>query len=110
MKVELKLNIDTIFAINKVLQNVYDGTTPELMVQKVYRSIAFDLADKFDKLQKNNQKKATLFDAKKKHKIAIKYHEAWALWHIITHFIPSVNNDLSKVQLQLTADTIHQKL
>ena len=110
MKVELKIKIDTIFAINKILQNVYDGKSAIELTQKIYRSIGFELADKFDKLQKANIKKNTLFDSKKKHKITFKFHEAWALYNIIMNFLPLVNDHYSKTILQSTADALHQNL
>lgn len=110
MKVELKLNIDTIFAINKLLQQVYDTNTPMEITQKIYRSIGFDLADKFDKLKKSNIKKATVFDTKKKYKVSLKFYEAWALFNIIMNLLPTINNDLSKSQLQATANELHKQI
>lgn len=110
MKVELKLKIDTVFAINKLLQTVYDTKQPIELNQKIYRSIGFDIADKFDKLQKSNIKKATLFDNKKLHKVTLKIHEGWALYNIIVNLLPTVNNHQAQTALQVTADKIHQQL
>lgn len=110
MKVELKLKIDTIFAINKLLQTVYDAQQPTSLNQKIYRSIGFDIADKFDKLEKSNIKKATLFDNKKTHKVTLKLHEGWALYNIIINLLPSVNNHQAQTILQATADKIHPQL
>jgi hypothetical protein len=110
MKIELKLKIDTIFAINKLLQTVYDVELSTAVNQKIYRSIGFDLADKFDKLEKSNIKKATLFDNKKIHKVTLKFHEGWALYNIIINLLPTVNNHQAQTILQATADKIHQQL
>jgi hypothetical protein len=110
MKLEIKIKIETIFAINRLLQGVYSAEAPSLLTQKIYGSICFDLADKFDKLQKSNIKKATLFDNKKKHKVSLKFYEAWALHSIIINLLPTVNNPLSISLLQETADSIHKQL
>lgn len=110
MKVELKLKIETIFAINKLLKGVYETALPMELTQKIYRSIGFDLADKFDKLQKSNFKKSTLFDEKKKHKVTLKLYEAWALYNIILNLVQTVDNPLSKTLLQATADNLHKQL
>lgn len=110
MKIEIKLKSETIFAINKLLQAVYDTPQPIDLNQRIYRSISFDLADKFDKLHKSNVKKSNLFDNNKTYKVSLKIYEAWALEKIIINMLPTVNNDLHKNILQSTASIINQKL
>jgi hypothetical protein len=75
MNIEIRVRIETIFAINRLLQGVYEAEVPMEVTQKIYRSMGFELADKFDKIQKSNIKKPTLFDYKKLHKITLKFHE-----------------------------------
>ena len=76
MKIELKLNNDSIIAVNELLSYIYDMERSNDKKVNVNLSIGYDLADKFDSKAKQLVKKATLFDTKKKHKITLKYHEA----------------------------------
>ena len=48
MKVELKLNNDSIIAVNELLSYIYDMERSNDKKVNVYRSIGYDLADKFD--------------------------------------------------------------
>ncbi|WP_133147981.1 hypothetical protein, partial [Flavobacterium psychrophilum] len=63
MKVELKLNADTINAAARLLEQVYDLPAPLGQNDKIIRSIAYDVADAMLSKQKTIRKKINLFDA-----------------------------------------------
>lgn len=110
MKIELKLNNDTIVAINELLSYVYDMEKSNDKKVNVYRSIGFDLADKFDSKAKQLVKKSTLFDAKKKHKITLKYYEAWALEIILRELFTMSDDHYNRFRVNLVIDNLNQKL
>lgn len=112
MKIETKLTSDQIFAVAKLLEQVYD-TYPEIKKQdKLVRSIAFDIADKFTTKQRTIYKSNTLFDQKKKYRVTLKFHEAVTLNVIIAYFLPSIpatekaHNDLLMLRNKLDQQTI----
>jgi hypothetical protein len=101
---------DQIFAVAKLLQQVfelYPATTTE---QKATRSIAFDLEEKFTAKRKELIKKNDLFESRKFHKIKLKYHEELALQRIIFDLINTVDSVEPKRNLQVVHDYLHQKL
>ncbi len=109
MKVELRLTADSIVAVNQLLQNIYELTATSKH-EKVYRSIGFELADKFDSKAKSLIKKTSLFDTKKKHKITLKFYEAWALEIILNNFKTLVSDHYSLFRVNLVIDDLNQKL
>ncbi|UAB84998.1 hypothetical protein INR75_02915 [Zunongwangia sp. SCSIO 43204] len=108
MKVELKLKPDTLIAVNKLLQKVYDLPVSTDKRENVYKSIGFDLADKLDKKHKNLIKKADLF-SDKAIKITLKYHEAWALEEILMELIAEEDNPYYKTLQQSMINKINEK-
>ncbi len=111
MKVELKLSPDTLLAINNVLQNVYSYSIGNIEVlQKVHRSIGFQLAETFEKKVKSQLKKHNLFEADKKIKISFKYYEAWSLHAILIDLIGTADTTYQKTLIQKTINEINQKL
>ena len=110
MKIELKLNNDSIIAVNELLNYIYDMERSNDKKVNVYRSIGYDLADKFDSKAKQLVKKATLFDSKKKHKITLKYHEAWALEIILRELFTYADNHYVRLRVNLVIDDLNQKL
>lgn len=110
MKVELKINIDTLVCVNNQLKRTYEYSFPETLEQKLCKSIAYDVADRFDCKTKSQLKKNSLFEAKKLFKITLKYHEAWALKLILIEQITEVNNDYQKTLLQKVINNLDQKL
>ncbi|MEB3443101.1 hypothetical protein, partial [Flavobacterium psychrophilum] len=60
MKVELKLNADTINAAARFLEQVYDLPAPLGQNDKIIRSIAYDVADAMLSKQKTIRKKLNL--------------------------------------------------
>lgn len=109
MKVELKLTADTINAAARLLEKVYELPAPLGQSEKIIRSIAYDVADTMLSKQKTIRKKLNLFDAKKKHKISLKYHEAFALYNILKELNINVSDDYNRTILNKLKDDLHQK-
>jgi hypothetical protein len=101
---------DQVFAVAKLLEqvyNLYPATTPE---QKATRSIAFDLEEKFSSKRKQLIKNNNLFEVGKTYKMKLKYHEELALQRIIFDLLATVNSDKPKFDLQTVHDFLHKKL
>ncbi|MDV6170210.1 hypothetical protein R1T16_17370 [Flavobacterium sp. DG1-102-2] len=84
MKVELKLTADELQYMAQLAGHSNSSSTLAIFMsitreKKTVMSICIDVADKFEAKYKALSRKATLFDAKKKHKISLKYHEAYAV-------------------------------
>ena len=109
MKVELKISTDTLMAANEILKKIYSLPVSNDKRENIYKSIGFDLADKFDAKCKARIKKANLFDNKKV-KLTLAYHEAWALEAIIQDLLDQViNNEYQKALLRSLTNSINQK-
>mgnify|MGYP001207949675 CR=1 FL=1 len=109
MKIELQLSNDALVLANKVLQKVYELPVSNVEKENVYRSIAFDLADKFDKRVKKLIKNANLFE-KRTNKLSIKYHEAWALQQILLDAEIELQNPYQITLRQGIIDKLNPKL
>lgn len=109
MKVEIKFSNDTLMAINAQLQEIYNLPVSTIKRENVYKSIGVDLADKFDKKCKTLIKKASLFDQKKRFKMSLKFHEAWALQEILMELVSQVKNEYQKTLIEKTINTLDQK-
>lgn len=109
MKVELNFSLDTLMAVNKQLQKMYELPVSTVKRENVYKSIGFDLADKFDKKCKTLIKKTSLFDQKKRFKMSLKFHEAWALQEILMELVSDVNNSYQKALIEKTIHNLDQK-
>lgn len=106
----IKYTTDQVFAIAKLLEqvfNLYPATTQD---QKATRSIAYDLEEKFSAKRKQLIKKNSLFEVGKTHKITLKYHEELALSRIIFDLIGTVNAEKPKHDLQTKLNALHEKL
>lgn len=107
MNIEPKLTADQVFAVAKLLEQVYETYPSSNPDQKLVRSISFDLADKFTTKQRTVYKSNSLFDTKKKYKMTLKYHEAFTLYAIVQYFLPMIpkeekaHNDLLKLSTYL---------
>lgn len=111
MKVETKLTADQIFAVAKLLEQVYETYPSANPDQKLTRSISFDLADKFTAKQRSVYKSNSLFDAKKRYKMTFKYHEAFTLYAIVQYFLPMIpKNEKAQNDLLMLSNKIHIKL
>lgn len=110
MKVETKLTADQIFAVAKLLEQVFNLYPAITYSQKATRSIAYDLEEKFSAKCKDIVKKSSLFEANKTYKMTLKYHEALCLQRIINNLITTVNTVKSANDLRTIHDFLHQKL
>ena len=109
MNIELKLTADQVFAVAKIMEQVYE-TNPIDTQQKIMRSIAIDVADKYTNKQHAIYSKQSLFDVKKLHKITLKFHEAYALLSVLELLISTVNDVYSKAILNKIILTLGQKI
>jgi hypothetical protein len=109
MKIKLNLTADQVFAVAKLLQQVYDLFPSVNCEQLSVRSIAFDLDEKFTAKRKALLKKNTLFDVGKEYELSLKYHEAVALRKIISNLIETVNDVKSTNDLRMLHHFLHQK-
>lgn len=109
MKIELNLTSDQVFAVTKLLNQVYDLFPSVDCEQLSVRSIAFDLEEQFTTKRKALIKKNSLFDVAKKHKMSVKYHEAVALRKIIGNLIETVNEIKAKNDLRILYHFLQQK-
>lgn len=110
MKIEINLSNDELVCINNQMQESYARRYGGVEVYDVIHSIAQDLADKFDTKTKSRIKKANIFDARKKTKITLKYHEAWALKAYLAASLPRINNDYQYNLLQKQINHLDQKM
>lgn len=109
MKIELKLTADQISAVAKLTASVYDLRPSINPSEKLVASIIYDVTDIFSAKQKELHKKASLFDANKRYKMTLKYHEAIALTSTIISLLPTVNDDYNRTILDKLKNEIHKK-
>lgn len=110
MKVELKINFDTLLAVSSLVNKIYELPATFDERTNVYFSIGCDVADRFDSKTKGQLKKQNLFDHKKLHKITLKFHEAWALQAILMDLISTVTSPYQKGLIQKVINIIDQKI
>jgi|GEM_PF-2751326 len=111
MNVELKLNNDTIMAVNSLLKLVYDiKDVSQEKDMKIVLSIIYEVSDMFDKKVKSQIKKATLFDNKKLTKITLKFYQAWALHQTLEFLIRYCDNTFKQTLIQSMINRLDQKL
>lgn len=83
MKIEIKFTADELHFLASQFNHVESmhalAFTNITRDKQVLLSICIDLADKICSAHKKLSRKTTLFDAKKRHKMSFKYHEAHAL-------------------------------
>ena len=108
MTIELSLSPENITIITATLQAVYNSKA-NTRRQKSTLSIALDVASKFDS-KIAPLKKVTLFDAKKKIRIKLKFHEADMLELILIDQLKNVEDKYIRLQIQKTIDSLNQKL
>ena len=109
MKIELNLTNDQVFAVAKLLEQVFDFN-PTTKPQKVMQSLALELSKKFTAKSIAIYQGNDLFNDKKKNKISLKVYEAAALEDIINNLFSLVNNEKAKNGLGKIRDFINQKL
>lgn len=109
MKVQLNIKPDTLITAHKLLQHVYDLGATVSKQEKAYRSIGYDLAEKFEKLYKKKITSRDLFNTKKAIKVSIKFHEAWALELLLIDLIALAANSYQKHHIQTLIDQLNHK-
>ncbi|QSS96607.1 hypothetical protein [Psychroflexus sp. ALD_RP9] len=111
MKIKLQLKPDTIIALDRLLEMLWDLPVSLDKRENVYKSIGYDLAEKFSSKAKSIIKKANLFETKTK-AISLKYHEAWALEIIINELLEHFpdKNEYRKSLLTSLSNNLNQKL
>lgn len=110
LNIEIKPTADQVFAISKLLEQVFNLYPAITYSQKATRSIAYDLEEKFSAKCKEIVKKSSLFEANKTYKITLKYHEALCLQRIINNLLTTVIAVKPANDLRTIHDYLHQKL
>lgn len=110
MKIALDISNDTLIAVNTQLNRVYDLPTSLDQSAKIVISMTYDLADKFDKKYRNRIQNQDLFDNKKRVKVKLKFHEAWALYEYLKLIVSGIQNDYHLSLVNKLSDVLHQKL
>ncbi|MDM1366322.1 hypothetical protein HX017_15380 [Myroides marinus] len=106
MEVKLKINNDTLIALGLWFTKV-DRLEVRDGIAKVWVSIAYDLADRFNKAFKKIERQTAIFDDKKKHSYKLKYHEAWAFKEILIVLVPHVQLE-NALHYSLLTKVIHE--
>ncbi len=109
MIIKIKLNNDTLIAVNSLLKKVYELPPSVDKRENIYKSIGYGLADKFEKKVKLIIRKASLFDQAKRTEMSLKFHESWALQEILTELKPTLENDYQKTLTQKLINILDQK-
>lgn len=112
MKIKLKLDNDSIIHVHEVIKNVYNQNSNTLLGKenKILKSIAFDISDKFESKYKTLIKKQWLFDNTKRNEISLKWHEAWALETLLHYLMDLAPSSFAKIKLNQVIIQINQKL
>lgn len=101
---------DQVFAIAKLLGLVYELYPAINSQQKLIRSLAFELEEKFTKKKKQIIKAHNLFEDSNTYKMSLKYHEEFALSTIISDMLEMVTEIKPKNDLRIVSNYLHQKL
>ena len=109
MKIDLKFNPETALIIAATIEAVYN-TKAFTRRHKATLSIALDVAAKLDGKAVHIKAKMNLFDAKKKIKISLKYHEADILELLLIQQMKSVQDAYFRQEIQKTINILNQKL
>lgn len=110
MKIELKLDNDSIIHVTELIKNVYTTDQALGKENKMLKSIAYDLADKFEGKYKTLIKKQCLFSNKNKTKVTLKWHEAWALETLLHYLMDLAPSSFAKIKLNQVISQLNQKL
>jgi hypothetical protein len=111
MKIELKFTTDELGYLDQktaLTLGIIPKTLPK--EKRTAYSIMLDVADKLASKNKTVMRSATIFDAKKKHKITLKYHEAETLEAYIDAFSSYQDDEYSKNLARKIIAQINQKL
>lgn len=109
MRIEIRLSPETIIIIGATLQSVYNSKA-HTRRHKSTLSIALEVASKLDSKVASLKGKMTLFDAKKKIKVSLKFYEADMLELLLIDQLKHVEDIFIRQQIQTTIDLLNQKL
>ncbi|GGB82780.1 hypothetical protein GCM10007424_23520 [Flavobacterium suaedae] len=102
MKVELKLKPGNLWYLSSVLEPLTNITNSDFVQkthdQRTITSILIPVADVFTKKYKNITRKSNLFDAAKKYKVSLLYHECNALNLFLAEAWKQETDDYRKLQ------------
>lgn len=109
-KIKLQLSKPTILCVSGMLNKIYELPVSNIQQENIYKSIGYDLAEKFHKKAITIKKTTSLKPGKNKSDVSLKYHEAWALHEILHDLLQIIPLDtyyqalISKLLI-----TLHQK-
>jgi hypothetical protein len=109
MKIDLRLTPENAIIIAATIEAVYN-TNALTRRNKSILSIALDVAAKLDGKAVLAKGKRNHFDAKKKIKVSLKFHEADMLELLLIQQIKDVEEPYVRQQIQKTIDDLNQKL
>jgi hypothetical protein len=109
MKIYLKLSPENAIIIAATIEAVYNSKAFTRR-DKSTLSIALDVAAKLDGKAVALKGNRNLFDAKKKIKVSLKYHEADMLELLLMQQIQGVHDIYIKNEIQKTINDLNQKL
>lgn len=109
MKIDLKLSPENAIIIAATIEAVYNSKAFTRR-DKSTLSIALDVAAKLDGKAVAIKGKRNLFDAKKKIKVTLKFHEADMLELLLIQQMQGVEDTYIRGQIQKTINDLNQKL
>jgi hypothetical protein len=109
MKIDLKLNTETALIIAATIEAVYN-TKAYTRRHKSTLSIAIDVAAKLDGKAVHIKAQRNIFDAKKKIKVSLKFHEADLLEVLLIQQLEGVQDTYIRQEIQKTINDLNQKL
>lgn len=111
MNIQLQLKANAIVITNNYLETIFnESSIPIGEENKLVKSLCFDVSSKFSRKHKDLIKKSIVFDSKKKHKITLKYHEAFGLYHFLIKISENETNDYIKLITKKLIDNLHQQI
>jgi hypothetical protein len=109
MKINLSLSPEIALILAATIDAVYNSKAFTRR-EKSTLSIAYDVASKLDAKAVHLKAKMNLFDAKKKIKISLKFHEADMLELLLIQQIKEVAEPYIRMQIQKTINDLNQQL
>ena len=110
MNIGISLKLETLRVLSIAIEDIYNTRPTVNRMEKVYRSIGFDLAKMIESKYKAAKRKySNLFDNDKEIKITLKFHEAWALIEILRELVPATVNEYDKNHLQQIIADLDEK-
>lgn len=114
MKIELKLSADELYYLEQRFAQVGNISLLSFNQQQTDRrlilSILIEVADKLTNMATKLGRKPSLFDTDKKHKVSLKYHEAYAVNVYLTGANNLETDDYKRSMASKLSLIIDQKL